>query len=115
MKLIRKQIFPYKNVSDTILKENTFITTMFANFTKSKDKNFISGTVNFYIITSTTLEKTDYGSRYDFIGDELEEVFNNTGIGVFEFKGRGDIDFPKDDFQCHMIRFDITDFHIALK
>jgi hypothetical protein len=110
-KLIRKQIFPYKNINFTTLKEEVYITCKFSGFIK-KNKNFIYGTVQFFIILPSTLEKTDYGSRYDFIGDRLEEVFDDTGIGVFEFRGRGDIDIPRDDFQCHTVEFNITDFHI---
>ena len=92
-KLIRKQIFPYKNINFTTLKEEVYITCKFSGFIK-KNKNFIYGTVQFFIILPSTLEKTDYGSRYDFIGDRLEEVFDDTGIGVFEFRV-GDIDIPR--------------------
>ena len=110
-KLIRKQIFPYKNINFTTLKEEVYITCRFSGFTK-RNKNFIFGTIQFFIILPSTLEKTDYGSRYDFIGDRLEEIFDDTGIGVFELRGRGDIDIPRDDFRCHTVEFNITDFHI---
>jgi len=84
----------------------------FYNFQK-KNKNFIFGIVQFFITVADSLEKTTEGSRYDFIADKLEEIFDKTGIGVFELKGRSDIDSGQDGFHCHTITFGITDFHIG--
>jgi hypothetical protein len=109
-KLIRKQIFPYKNITLVDVEAQPYITSGFYNFEKI-DRNFIGGIVRFYIIIPIALEETDYGSRYDVITDMLEDLFNNTGIGVFEFKGKTDVDLPVADFQCHSVWFNITDFH----
>lgn len=110
-KLIRKQIFPYKGVSFTSIQDDPYITMSFYNFQK-KNKTFVRGMVQFYIFIPIQKEKTLEGARYDFIADKLEEVFDRTGIGVFEFQGRSDIDIAKDGYLCHMIVFEITDFHI---
>lgn len=110
-KLIRKQIFPYKGVPFTSIEDDTYITMSFYNF-KKRNKSYIYGMVQFYILVPIQQEKTFEGSRYDFIADKLEEVFDRTGIGVFEFQGRSDVDIAKDGYLCHMIVFEITDFHI---
>lgn len=109
-KLIRKQIFPYKNIPLVNAEAEVYITSGFYNFEKM-DRNYINGMVKFFIIVPVSLEKTSYGSRYDVIADMIEELFYNTGIGVFEYRGRSDVDLPTTDFQCHSIWFNITDFH----
>jgi len=113
LNLIRKQIFPYKGISFTSLKDESYITMNFYNF-KKKNNNFIHGMIQFFIIIpiDPEWESTYEGSRYDFIADKLEEIFNKTGIGVFEFQGRSDIDI-KDGYLGHTVVFDITDFHIG--
>jgi len=111
-KLIRKQIFPYKGVSFTSIKNDPYITMGFYNFQK-KNNTFIRGIVQFYIFSPIQKEKTYEGSRYDFIADNLEVVFDKTGIGKFEFQGRSDVDINKDGYLCHMVTFEITDFHIT--
>lgn len=63
------------------------------------------------IFIPTEQEKTNEGIRYDFIADRLEEIFNKTGIGEFEFGGRSDIDINKDKYLCHRVTFHIIDFH----
>jgi len=84
----------------------------FYNFQK-KNNTFIRGIVQFYIFSPIQKEKTYEGSRYDFIADNLEVVFDKTGIGKFEFQGRSDVDINKDGYLCHMVTFEITDFHIT--
>jgi hypothetical protein len=108
--IIRKQIFPYKGVSLTTIEQKPYITMNFYNFRK-KSNNFISGMIQFFIIIPEQLEPTYEGSRYDFIADKIEEILSDTGIGVFEFQGRGDIDI-KDGFLGHTVSFEITDFYI---
>ncbi len=110
--LIRKQIFPYKGVPFTTIKNDSYITTAFYNF-KKKNNAFINGVVQFYIFTPIDKEKTCEGIRYDFIADKLEEIFNDTGIGVFEFQGRSDVDISKEGYLCHMVIFEIMDFRIG--
>lgn len=109
-KLIRQQVFPYKGVSMTALEQKPYITMELNNF-KKRDKNYIRGIVRLYIICPDGLEQTDEGSRYDYIVEQLEEVFSETGIGRFEFETRGDIDI-KEGFLGHCIILNITDFHI---
>lgn len=109
-KLIREQVFPYKKVTFSVKESKPYITMELNNFEK-RDNNFIRGVVRLYAICPEGIEQTDEGSRNDYIMDQLEEVFSESGIGKFEFKTRGDIDI-KDDFLGHCLVLNITDFHI---
>ena len=108
--LIRNYVYPYKKMFDTTTDNKTIITTEFSNF-KKHGKNYRNGMVTFYILTPISLENTIYGIRHDYIGDEMETIFNNTTIGEFNFESRGDIDVG-DRYVGHYVSFDITEFHI---
>ena len=108
--LIRNYIYPYKKIFDTATEHKTIISTEFSNFNK-QGKNYRNGFVTFYILTPINLENTIYGIRYDYIGDEIEEIFNNTTIGEFNFDSRGDIDVG-DRYIGHYVTFRIVEFHI---
>lgn len=108
--LIRNYVYPYKKMFDTTTETKTIITSEFTNF-KKFGKNYRNGLVTFYILTPISVENTAYGIRYDYIGDEIETVFNNTTIGEFSFDSRGDIDVG-DRYVGHYVSFDITEFHI---
>jgi hypothetical protein len=109
--LIRKYVYPYKKIFDTAVEKKTIISTYFSNF-KKQGKNYRNGLVTFYILTPIEFEKTAYGLRYDYIGDEIETVFTNTTIGEFNFDSRGDIDVG-DRYIGHYVTFRITEFHIV--
>lgn len=111
IKLIRNYVYPYKKIFDTAVEHKTIISTEFSNFNKM-GRNYRNGIVTFYILTPVILENTSYGVRYDYIGDEIEEVFNNTNIGEFSFDSRGDIDVG-DRYIGHYVSFRITEFHIS--
>lgn len=111
IKLIRNYVYPYKRIFDTAVEHRTIISTEFSNFNKM-GRNYRNGIVTFYILTPVILENTSYGVRYDYIGDEIEEVFNNTNIGEFSFDSRGDIDVG-DRYIGHYVSFRITEFHIS--
>ena len=109
--LIRKYIYPYKKIFDTAVEKRTIISTQLSNFRK-QGKNYRNGTLTFYILTPVDLENTSYGIRYDYICDEIEEIFDNTTIGEFNFDTRGDIEVG-DRYIGHYISFKITEFHIV--
>ena len=109
--LIRKYIYPYKNIFDTTVEKKTIISTQLSNFHK-QGKNYRNGTLTFYILTPIEFENTAYGVRYDYIGDEIENIFTNTTIGEFNFDSRGDIDVG-DRYIGHYVSFKITEFHIV--
>lgn len=107
--LIRKQLFPYKKVTLPTENAKTYITSSWVDF-KKVNLQYKSGIVYFYIIVPTSLEKTDYGIRYNYIADKLDEIFCENGIGKFEYYNRGDIDVA-DGYLGHFIAFKILDFH----
>lgn len=106
--LIRQQIMLTKNITARTNKDIPYITSAFTNF-KKESHNYQSGKVWFYIIVPNSLEKTNYGIRYDFIGDKLDDIFSNIGIGRFEFAERGDL-LIDENFLGHYISFEIYDF-----
>lgn len=108
--LIRNYIYPYKKIFDTTTEKKTIISTQLSNFNKY-GKNYRNGTLTFYILVPVDLENTAYGVRYDYIGDEIENIFTNTIIGEFNFDSRGDIDVG-DRYIGHYVTFRITEFHI---
>lgn len=107
--LIRKQIMLTKNVTAKTNRDMPYITSAYVNF-KKVSNNYQSGIVYFYIIMPNSMEKTDYGIRYDWIGDELDSIFSSVGIGKFEFYDRGDM-FIDQDYLGHYIAFKILDFY----
>lgn len=108
--LIRNYLYPYKKIFDTAMEKKTIISMEFSNFQK-QGQNYRNGLVTFYILTPIELENTDYGIRYDYIGDELETIFNNTTIGEFHYDTRGDIDVG-DRYIGQYVTFRIVEFHI---
>ena len=109
--LVRNYIYPYKKIFDTATEHKTIISTEFSEFYKA-GKNYRNGYVTFYVLVPTILEDTMYGIRYDFICDEIENIFNNTTIGEFHYDTRGDIEVG-DKYIGHYVRFKITEFHIV--
>lgn len=108
--LIRTQIFPYKSISLPVEAEKTYITSAFVNFRKVSNV-YKNGIVYFYVIIPRKLEKTNYGIRYDFICDKLEQLFENGNIGEFELDDRGDFEVGNLNYLGHYIRFKIKDFY----
>ena len=109
--LIRKQLYPYKRIFDTTTEKKTIISMQLSDFYK-QGKNYRNGLVTFYMLTPIELENTNYGMRYDYIGDELETLFEKTTIGEFNFHSRGDIDVG-DRYIGQYISFRIVNFHIV--
>lgn len=110
-KLIRKQIFPYVKTMIPTAESVPYITTKFVSFTKTK-MQYRSGIVFFYVLIPMCLENTDYGIRYDFILDELEKTFCNSGVGDLEVGSRNDIEFAdKCDYIGGCVSFKIIDFY----
>lgn len=109
--VMRKYIYPYKKMFDTVTEKRTIISTQLSNFHK-QGKNYRNGILTIYILVPIELESTNQGVRYDYIGDELEEIFTNTTIGEFNFDSRGDIDVG-DRYIGHYVAFRITEFHIV--
>lgn len=109
--LVRNYIYPYKKIFDTATEHKTIISTEFSEFYKV-GKNYRNGYVTFYVLVPTILEDTMCGIRYDFICDEIENIFNNTTIGEFHYDTRGDIEVG-DKYIGHYVRFKITEFHIV--
>lgn len=108
--LIRNQIFPYKSIPLPSEDEKTYITSAFVNFRKVSNV-YKNGIVYFYVIIPRKLEKTNYGIRYDFICDKLEQLFENGNIGEFELDDRGDFEVGNLNYLGHYIRFKIKDFY----
>lgn len=111
LSLIRNYIYPYKKIFDTATTHKTIISMELTNF-KKQGKNYRNGLVTFYILVPIDLEKTTYGIRYDYIGDELETIFTNTTIGEFHYYDRGDIDIG-DRYIGHYVSFEVAEFHIV--
>ena len=110
-KLIRNQIYPYKKTFDTTVEKKVIITSEFTDF-KKQGKNYRDGEVTFYILTPIPLEQTDYGIRFDYIGDLMEEIFSKTTIGEFNFSDRGDITLDS-QYLGQYVSFRIVEFHIV--
>lgn len=107
--LIRKQIMLTRNITAKTNQDMPYITSAYVNF-KKRSNCYQNGRVYFYIIVPNSLEKTAYGVRYDWIGDKLDSIFSNVGIGKFEFYERGDL-FIDQKFVGHYISFNILDFY----
>lgn len=109
--LMRKYVYPYKKTFDTAMEHKTIISIAFSNFNK-QGKNYRNGLVTFYVLCPVNIEKTAYGVRYDYIADEIENVFTKTTIGEFNFHNRGDIEVG-DRYIGHYVTLKITEFHIV--
>lgn len=110
-KLIRSHIYPYKKMFDTVTEKKVMITTELTGF-KKQGHNYRNGILTFYILVPVDLENTNYGIRYDFIGDTIETIFANTTIGELNFLNRGDIDIGN-GYIGHYVSFQIVEFHIV--
>lgn len=108
--LLRQQIFPYKKVTLTPENAKSYITSAWTNFRKVGSV-YHSGRVYFYILIPLDLEKSTMGIRYNYIADQLDEMFCNSSIGDFEFYDRGDLEVTE-GYIGHYIAFNIIDFHI---
>jgi len=106
--LIRKQIFPYQKVDIPKEDGKVFVTTKFYNF-KKKSYVYQQGMITFYALVPVGSEPTEMGSRYDFIIDLIDDIFSESGLGVFEFYDRSDITV-NDEYIGAEITFKITDF-----
>lgn len=106
--LIRQQIMLTNNITAKTNKDLPYITSMYVDFKKTS-LTYQSGLVYFYIIIPNSLEISDYGIRYDYIGDELDKIFSDRGIGKFEFVKRSDMPIDE-NFIGHYIVFKILDF-----
>ncbi len=110
-RLIRKQIFPYVKTMMPTTEDIPYITTRFVSFTKTK-MQYRNGIVFFYVLIPMCFENTDYGIRYDFILDELEKTFCNSGIGDLEVGSRNDIEFAdKCNYIGGCVSFKVIDFY----
>jgi hypothetical protein len=109
--LIRKYIYPYKKMFDTVTECRTIISVELSNFRK-RGRNYRDGLVTFYVLVPELLEETIYGVRYDYIGDEIEKIFTETTIGEFNFSSRGDITVG-DRYIGQQITFKVAEFHIV--
>lgn len=109
--LMRNYVYPYKKIFDTAMEHKVIISTELSNFNK-QGKNYRNGLLTFYILCPINAESTVYGVRYDYIADEIENIFTNTTIGEFNFDSRGDIDIG-DRYIGHYVTFRITEFHIV--
>jgi hypothetical protein len=108
--LIRKQIMPFRNVTSVTNKAKPYITSSWTEF-KKQGSILVNGKVYFYIIVPNVLEKTDYGSRYDYISDRLEEILTSkNNIGEFEYYDSGDISVDNDNLG-HCLILKIVDFY----
>ena len=111
--LIHSQIFPYQysiDIQDTPL---SYITMSFGNY-KYINNSFKSGLLNIYIFSHTSLIKTDYGLRYDYILDQIDSMFNKKkDVGSFnlELNTGGDFKVNDDYFGC-VISYKFIDFQI---
>lgn len=83
MALLYNNIYPYKHTFDMIDEVKTFITMDFGEY-KYVNNKFQSGLVKFYTFSHKSIIRTDYGLRYDFILNEINNLFNKEyGIGAF--------------------------------
>ncbi len=109
--LIYTNIFPYRKSPKTIVEAQSLITMRFANF-KPIGTEFKEGNIYFYIICHNSLLQTNYGLRYDFIFNELDQLFTQSreiGIGKLELQVVEDLDI-NDNFTGSVCAFHVTDF-----
>lgn len=107
--LIRTQLFPHKKVTVKMNSDKVFLTMSFRDFEK-KGAQYQYGMIYFHILVPNALEKTNEGSRYDYIMEKLEEIFCDRGIGKFEFDSSSDMDID-DNYMGAYVAFRILDFY----
>jgi hypothetical protein len=106
-----KYIYPYKISSNILDTAKSIITIKFANF-ESLGVNYKSGRIYFYIICHTSLIRTSYGNRYDYIFERIKAIFNNSrefGIGKTILESVGDLEVNENYYGC-VCCFEVTDF-----
>jgi len=110
--LIHSQIFPYQYAIDIQDTPLSYITMSFGNY-KYINNSFKSGLLNIYIFSHTSLIKTDYGLRYDYILDQIDSMFNKKKVGSFnlELNTGGDFKVNDDYFGC-VVSYKFIDFQI---
>lgn len=100
---IYKNIFPYKYIPTTQTQASTYITMSFNNFS-SRGREFKVGNIYFYVICHNSLLRTSYGClRYDYIANQLDEIFNNNeniSIGDFQFDSMSDLQVNENYMGC---------------
>lgn len=105
--LIYSQIFPYRFVPTIQTTPKTFITMRFGY--KPNGMTYKNGSIYFYIITHTSLIRTDYGQlRYDFLANKIDELMNSSrdiGLGKLPF-------YDMDDF---VVNENYSGIYIAYK
>ncbi len=109
--LLYNNIFPYKHTFDMIDEVKTFITMDFGEY-KYVNNKFQSGLVTFYTFSHKSIIRTDYGLRYDFILNEINNLFNKEyGIGAFNLTLVTGGDFQVNhDYFGSSAKYKFTDF-----
>ncbi|MFA7204595.1 MAG: hypothetical protein WC188_12910 [Candidatus Caldatribacteriota bacterium] len=108
---IYKYIFPYAVHPDIITDTISIITMKFTGF-KYDGIKYQSGRVYFYTICHESLIKTDYGNRYDYIYEQLRDMFNENrelGIGKAIISETSDLPINK-DYMGNVCTLEISDF-----
>jgi hypothetical protein len=81
---------------------------------KPDDVYFKNSLIYFYIITHSSLVRTDYGAlRYDYILNEIDKLFNQQrgiGIGKLPFYEMSDFQVSEDWFGAY-IGYKSTEFN----
>lgn len=110
--LIYNQIFPFSKVPSTTDTAKTYITMKFGY--KPEGVYFKISSIYLYIITHTSLIRTDYGMlRYDFLANEIDKLFNmqrGIGIGKLPFYEMSDIQV-NDNWLGVYIKYCSTEFN----
>ena len=86
-------VYPYRTDPLIIVEPKTIITIAFVNFNFDGVK-FKEGKIYFYTICHESLIRCDYGNRYDYIYEQLKNIFNNNrtlGIGKAIMSETGDL------------------------
>lgn len=109
--LIYSHIYPYRYIPNIETEPKNFITLSFGNYRYSNNV-FKSGIVTFHISCHTSMLQTDYGLRYDYILNQIDELFNNKNdIGSFNLilESGGDLIINDNYFGC-LISYKFYDF-----
>lgn len=111
--LFYDNIFPYKHVPEINDDVSTFITMEFDRH-RYINNSFKSGHVTFYVFTHKSIVRTDYGLRYDYLLNEINNLFNKElGVaGVFKLNLIGAGDFQaNENYYGATVTYEFTDFH----
>lgn len=80
--LINTKIFPYNRVPGLDELTSSFVTFSFRDYRPVKNK-FKSGLIHFQVLVHNKLISTDYEMlRYDYILSCIDDLFNETDIGI---------------------------------